>query len=94
LSAHLGNDYIRVRIGVGHPGHRERVVGHVLNDFAKADYDWLEPLLTAMADAAPLLADGANDKFQSLVAHQMQPAEPEKKKGKNQESAGPGETRE
>jgi PTH1 family peptidyl-tRNA hydrolase len=79
LSAHLGNDYVRVRIGVGHPGDRERVVGHVLDDFAKADCDWLEPLLAAMADAAPYLADGANDKFQSQVAYQMQPTEPENK---------------
>ncbi len=69
LTAHLGNDYTRVRIGIGHPGHRERVVGYVLHDFAKADYDWLEPLLGAIAEAAPHLADGANDKFQTQVAH-------------------------
>jgi PTH1 family peptidyl-tRNA hydrolase len=80
LTAHIGNDYTRVRIGIGHPGNRERVVGYVLHDFPKADYDWLEPLLAAIADAAPLLADGANDKFQSQVAHQTQsPAEPERK---------------
>ena len=69
LTAHLGNDYTRVRIGIGHPGHRDRVVGYVMHDFSKADYDWLEPLLGAIADAAPDLADGANDKFQSQVAH-------------------------
>ncbi len=69
LTAHLGNDYTRVRIGIGHPGHRERVVGYVMHDFSKADYDWLEPLLGAIAEAAPDLADGTNDKFQSLVAH-------------------------
>jgi PTH1 family peptidyl-tRNA hydrolase len=69
LTAHLGNNYTRVRIGIGHPGHRERVVGYVMHDFSKADYDWLEPLLGAIAEAAPDLADGANDKFQSLVAH-------------------------
>ena len=39
LSAHIGNDYVRVRIGVGHPGQRDLVVGHVLHDFAKSDYD-------------------------------------------------------
>ncbi|MHA1517308.1 MAG: aminoacyl-tRNA hydrolase [Alphaproteobacteria bacterium] len=92
LSAHLGNDYVRVRIGVGHPGHRERVIGHVMNDFAKSDYEWLEPLLAAIANAAPYLADGANDKFQTQVAHQKQPDEPEKKKAKKQEAAGPTET--
>ena len=72
LTAHLGNDYPRVRIGIGPPGHRERVVGYVLHDFAKADYEWLEPLLGAIAEAAPDLADGANDKFQSLIAHLTQ----------------------
>ena len=81
LTAHLGNDYTRVRIGIGHPGHRERVVGYVMHDFAKADEDWLEPLLSAIAEAAPYLADGANDKFQSQVAHQtLSGGEPEKKK--------------
>ncbi len=69
LTAHLGNDYTRVRIGIGHPGNRERVVGYVMHDFAKADAEWLEPLLAAIADAAPYLADGANDKFQSQIAH-------------------------
>ena len=79
LTAHIGNDYTRVRIGIGHPGHRDRVVGYVLHNFAKADHDWLEKLLGAMAQAAPHLADGANDKFQSLVAHAMQSGAAEKK---------------
>jgi peptidyl-tRNA hydrolase, PTH1 family len=82
LTAHLGNDYVRVRIGIGHPGHRERVVGYVMHDFAKSDYDWLEPLLGAIANAAPDLADGANDKFQTQIAYQTQGDEPEKKKAK------------
>jgi PTH1 family peptidyl-tRNA hydrolase len=72
LTAHIGNDYARVRIGIGHPGQRDRVSSHVLHDFAKADHDWLEPLLGAIADNAPYLAGGANDKFQSLVAHAVQ----------------------
>jgi peptidyl-tRNA hydrolase, PTH1 family len=72
LTAHIGNDYVRVRIGIGHPGRKELVQGHVLHDFAKPDYAWLEPLLGAIADAAPHLAEGANDKFQSQVAHMMQ----------------------
>jgi len=95
LSAHLGNDYVRVRIGVGHPGHRERVVGHVMNNFAKSDLNWLEPLLGAIADAAPYLVDGANDKFQTQVAHQTQDPEPEKtdKKSEKSEKTGPTETR-
>ena len=78
LTAHLGNDYMRVRIGIGHPGHRERVVGHVLRDFAKADMDWLEPVLFAMSDAAPFLAKGEKDKFQTQVAQETRnDAQPE-----------------
>jgi PTH1 family peptidyl-tRNA hydrolase len=52
------SDYWRVRLGIGHPGSKERVLGHVLSDFAKVDRDWLVPLLDAVADAAPLLAQG------------------------------------
>jgi peptidyl-tRNA hydrolase, PTH1 family len=72
LGAHIGNDYVRVRIGIGHPGHKDRVSGYVLHDFAKADHDWLEPLLGAIAENASYLADGADDKFQSRVAHAVQ----------------------
>ena len=72
LTAHLGNDYMRVRIGIGHPGHRERVIGHVMRDFAKADMEWLEPVLYAMSDAAPHLAKGEKDRFQTQVAHETQ----------------------
>lgn len=72
LTAHLGNDYMRVRIGIGHPGDRGRVVGHVLRDFAKADMDWLEPVLFAMSDAAPMLAKGEKDRFQTKVAQETQ----------------------
>jgi peptidyl-tRNA hydrolase, PTH1 family len=71
ITAHIGNDYVRVRIGIGHPGSKEVVVHHVLNNFAKADHDWLKPLLGAIAKAAPDLANGANDKFQSFIAHAM-----------------------
>lgn len=70
LTAHLGNNYMRVRIGIGHPGHRERVIGHVMRDFAKADMEWLEPVLDAMSDAAPVLAKGEKDRFQTQVAHE------------------------
>jgi len=72
LTAHIGNDYVRVRIGIGHPGRKDAVSGYVLHDFAKADHAWLEPLLGAIAEAAPHLAEGASDKFQSMVAHKTQ----------------------
>jgi peptidyl-tRNA hydrolase, PTH1 family len=71
ITAHIGNDYVRVRIGIGHPGSKELVTHWVLNNFVKSDRDWLEPLLDAIAKAAPDLAEGANDKFQSFVAHAM-----------------------
>jgi peptidyl-tRNA hydrolase, PTH1 family len=72
LTAHIGNDYVRVRIGIGHPGRKDLVTHHVLRDFAKADHEWLEPLLGAIAAEASFLAEGANDKFQSRVAHALQ----------------------
>ncbi len=61
-------DYWRVRLGIGHPGSKERVNGHVLGDFAKVDQDWLAVLLDAVADAAPLLADGQPEAFMTRVA--------------------------
>jgi peptidyl-tRNA hydrolase, PTH1 family len=72
LGAHIGYDYVRVRIGIGHPGRKDRVTGHVLHDFAKADQDWLEPVLGVIAENAPYLAEGAGNKFQSRVAHALQ----------------------
>lgn len=61
-------DYWRVRLGIGHPGTRERVTGHVLGDFAKADRDWLVALLDAVAEAAPLLATDKPEDFMTKVA--------------------------
>jgi len=73
MISHIGADFVRVRIGVGHPGHKDRVISHVLHDFSTADRDWLEPVLDAIADAAPLLAEGADDRFQTRVAFLTQP---------------------
>jgi len=61
-------DYWRVRLGIGHPGSKERVTGHVLGDFAKVDQTWLAPLLDEVADAAELLADGQPEAFMTRVA--------------------------
>ncbi len=61
-------DYWRVRLGIGHPGSKERVLGHVLGDFAKTDRDWLATLLDALADAAPLLAQDKPEEFMTRVA--------------------------
>jgi peptidyl-tRNA hydrolase, PTH1 family len=61
-------DYWRVRLGIGHPGQKERVLGHVLSDFVKQDRDWLLPLLDAVAEAAPLLVRGKPEDFMTKVA--------------------------
>ncbi len=74
ISAHIGNDYARVRIGVGHPGSKDLVSSYVLHDFARADGEWLEPLLDAMADAAGRLASGDEARFLTDVARKLQPA--------------------
>jgi PTH1 family peptidyl-tRNA hydrolase len=61
-------EYWRVRLGIGHPGVKERVTGHVLGDFAKVDRDWLVTVLDAVAEAAPLLAAGKREEFMTRVA--------------------------
>ena len=60
-------DFWRVRLGIGHPGMREKVHGHVLGNFAKVD-DWVGPLMDAVADAVPLLAAGRAEDFMTRVA--------------------------
>ena len=61
-------DYWRVRMGIGHPGHKDAVTGHVLGNFAKQDQAWLERLLDAVADCAPMLAEGKPEDFMTRVA--------------------------
>lgn len=68
LHQHIGEAYVRVRLGIGHPGDKRLVSNYVLGDFAKADQDWLSPLIDGIARAAPHLASGAFDKFQSDIA--------------------------
>jgi len=67
ISSHIGNDYRRVRLGIGHPGVKELVHGHVLSDFAKSDRPWVEALCEAVADNAALLALGRDSAFQNKV---------------------------
>jgi PTH1 family peptidyl-tRNA hydrolase len=68
ISAHAGNAYWRIRLGIGHPGDKARVQGHVLGNFSKDERLWLEPLLKAVADAAPLLADHDDTGFMNRIA--------------------------
>ena len=80
ITATLGPDYRRVRIGIGHPGEKHRVHGHVLGNFSKPDEDWLVPMLSAIAEAAPLLAKDDDVGFMNKVALLTQP--PKQKKDK------------
>ncbi len=79
ITATLGPDYRRVRIGVGHPGEKSRVHGHVLNNFSKADEKWLVPMLSAVAEAAPLLAADDDVGFMNKVALLLAPPEKNEK---------------
>jgi PTH1 family peptidyl-tRNA hydrolase len=67
ITAHIGNDYRRVRIGIGHPGIKEMVHPYVLSDFAKAECDWVEALTGIVADNAELLARRQDASFQNKV---------------------------
>jgi PTH1 family peptidyl-tRNA hydrolase len=73
ISTHAGNEYWRVRIGIGHPGEKERVTGHVLGNFTKADRTWVDPLLDAIAQAAPFIADGDGAGFMNKITLLTQP---------------------
>jgi PTH1 family peptidyl-tRNA hydrolase len=72
ISAHVGNDYRRVRLGIGHPGVKELVHGYVLSDFAKDERDWVRALCEAIADNAGLLATNRDSTFQNKVHLAMQ----------------------
>jgi PTH1 family peptidyl-tRNA hydrolase len=67
ISAHVGNDYRRVRLGVGHPGVKELVQPHVLSDFAKSERPWLDALMDVVAEYAELLVKGEDATFQNRV---------------------------
>ena len=68
LDRHIGRDYWRIRLGIGHPGDKDRVHGYVLHDFGRSDEAWLDPLLEAVAESAPLIAEGEPDRFMTKVA--------------------------
>jgi peptidyl-tRNA hydrolase, PTH1 family len=72
ISAHIGNDYRRVRLGIGHPGVKEMVHSHVLSDFARSDRPWVEALCQTIADNAGLLAKGRDASFANKVHLAMQ----------------------
>jgi len=76
IHQHIGADYDRIRLGIGHPGDKSRVSGYVLSDFAKADQMWLDDLLRGICDGAALLADGDAGKFMNAVALRVNPPKP------------------
>jgi PTH1 family peptidyl-tRNA hydrolase len=77
IETHIGPDFRRIRIGIGHPGEKARVHGHVLGDFARADADWLDPLLAAIAECAPALVE-SDARFTSELALKLAPPKPAK----------------
>ena len=74
MHQHLGTDaYARVRLGIGHPGHKDAVAGYVLHDFAKDDQDWLDDLMRGISAGAAALADGDSARFLNAVALRVAP---------------------
>jgi PTH1 family peptidyl-tRNA hydrolase len=73
IHAHLGEAYHRVRLGIGHPGHKDAVAAYVLNDFAKVEQDWLDDLLRGLSEGAVSLATGDVGRFQNAVALRTNP---------------------
>lgn len=88
LVSHIGADFTRVRIGIGHPGDKDKVQAYVLHDFAKADKGWLEPLLDAIADAAPKLAEDDGAGFMNAVALKTQAENDDQRKQKKSVTEG------
>lgn len=74
VSASIGPDFRRARLGIGHPGHKDKVHGYVLSDFHKTETSWVSDMLKAVADAAPLLAAGEDERYQAEVMR-LAPAE-------------------
>ena len=73
IDAHIGNDYRRLRLGIGHPNPKKHVNDYVLGNFNKSDFEWLDKLLNAVATAAPMLADSNDIGFQTTVATMAPP---------------------
>lgn len=76
IHAGIGAEYARVRMGVGHPGDKEQVKNYVLKDFAKADAEWLEPMLDGCAEFLADVLDGDDPSYMSKIAHRISPNRP------------------
>jgi len=73
IHAHVGDAYGRVRLGVGHPGDKSKVAGHVLKDFAKAERDWVARMVEGVGEHLPLMLKGNDSAFMSKVAETINP---------------------
>ncbi|MEM6678848.1 MAG: aminoacyl-tRNA hydrolase [Pseudomonadota bacterium] len=91
IHQHMGEAYRRVRLGIGHPGHKDRVAGYVLHDFSKAEEAWVAPLIDEVARAAGFLVAGDDPGFMNAVAARIAPPKParEKKSAAQEPAAGP-----
>lgn len=78
IDDHIGKDYWRVRVGIGHPGSKEQVTGWVLSGFTKTEQTWLDPLLDAFARELPLICGGQAEKYASRIAALTAPPKPPK----------------
>jgi peptidyl-tRNA hydrolase, PTH1 family len=76
LHQHIGDAYQRVRLGVGHPGHKDAVPHYVLHDFPRADEEWLDDIIRGCAEGAPDLASGDSGRFMNAIARRIAPARP------------------
>ncbi|MFO1055764.1 MAG: aminoacyl-tRNA hydrolase [Dongiaceae bacterium] len=92
IDAHLGNDYWRVRLGVGHPGHKDLVKHFVLHDFHKDERALIDKQLDAVAEAFPLLAAGDPNGFMSKVDILMKPPRPPRQRQQDGETPPPPPT--
>jgi PTH1 family peptidyl-tRNA hydrolase len=85
IHQHIGEAYHRVRLGIGHPGHKDRVAGYVLSDFAKSEQGWLDDVIRGIGTGAPKLAEGDWGGFMNAVAlARPQKEKPEKPKAPQQ----------
>jgi len=78
IDAHMGKDYRRIRLGIGHPGDKDRVTGHVLSDFSKAERQMLDKLMDEISHEFPLVAKGDDANFMNRVAAALKPPKPKK----------------
>ncbi|KQB12871.1 aminoacyl-tRNA hydrolase [Rhodobacter capsulatus] len=92
IHQHLGEAYARVRLGIGHPGDKDRVAGYVLSDFAKAEAVWLDDLMRGISDGAAALAAGDGAKFLNAVALRTAPPRPSTGTRPNDTAPPPGKT--